>query len=174
MGYINAMYSIRTTDSFDNWFMGLRDVRARVRIQTRIDRLEMGNPGDSKSVGGGIVELRINYGPGYRVYYVQRGNVLVVLLCGGDKSSQQNDIAFAKEIAAYLDAVLEEAGDDPKFIIHALGVMARAHGMSQLARESGIKRESLYLALSEEGNPEFATIWKVVRALGIRLHAQPA
>ena len=97
-----------------------------------------------------------------------------MLLCGGDKSSQQNDIAFAKEIAAYLDAVLEEAGDDPKFIIHALGVMARAHGMSQLARESGIKRESLYLALSEEGNPEFATIWKVVRALSIRLHAQPA
>ena len=103
MGYINAMYSIRTTDSFDNWFMGLRDVRARVRIQTRIDRLEMGNPGDSKSVGGGIVELRINYRPGYRVHYVQRGNVLVVLLCGGDKSSQQNDIARAKEIASTLD-----------------------------------------------------------------------
>ena len=103
MGYINAMYSIRTTDSFDNWFMGLRDIRARVRIQTRIDRLEMGNPGDSKSVGGGIVELRINYGPGYRVYYVQRGDVLVVLLCGGDKSSQQNDIARAKEIASTLD-----------------------------------------------------------------------
>jgi len=97
------MYSIRTTGCFDDWFMGLRDIRARVRIQTRIDRLEMGNPGDSKSVGGGIVELRINYGPGYRVYYVQRGEVLVVLLCGGDKSSQQNDIARAKEISSALD-----------------------------------------------------------------------
>ncbi|WP_407669184.1 type II toxin-antitoxin system RelE/ParE family toxin [Orrella marina] len=103
MGYIFAMYSIRTTECFDDWFMGLRDIRARVRIQTRIDRLEMGNPGDSKSVGGGIVELRINYGPGYRVYYVQRGEVLVVLLCGGDKSSQQNDIARAKEISSALD-----------------------------------------------------------------------
>jgi len=79
-----------------------------------------------------------------------------------------------EEIAAYLDAAFEEAGDDPKFIAHALGVIARAHGMSQLAKESGIKRESLYRALSGEGNPEFATIWKVVRALGIRLHAQPA
>lgn len=103
MGYIFAMYSIRTTECFDDWFMGLRDIRARVRIQTRIDRLEMGNLGDSKSVGGGIVELRINYGPGYRVYYVQRGEVLVVLLCGGDKSSQQNDIARAKEISSALD-----------------------------------------------------------------------
>ncbi|MGE8686566.1 MAG: addiction module antidote protein [Achromobacter sp.] len=79
-----------------------------------------------------------------------------------------------EEMAAYLDAVLEEAGDDPKFIAHALGVIARARGMSQLARDTGIKRESLYRALSGEGNPEFATIWKVVRALGIRLHAEPA
>ncbi|BCF89243.1 MULTISPECIES: addiction module antidote protein [Paraburkholderia] len=76
-----------------------------------------------------------------------------------------------EEMAAYLDACLEEAGDDPRFIAHALGVIARARGMSQLARETGVKRESLYRALSGEGNPEFATIWKVVRALGIRLHA---
>lgn len=79
-----------------------------------------------------------------------------------------------EEIAAYLDAALEEAGDDPKFITHALGVIARARGMSQLARDTGVKRESLYRALSAEGNPEFATIWKVVRALGIRLHAETA
>lgn len=76
-----------------------------------------------------------------------------------------------EEMAAYLDACLEEAGDDPRLIAHALGVIARARGMSQLARETGVKRESLYRALSGEGNPEFATIWKVVRALGIRLHA---
>lgn len=79
-----------------------------------------------------------------------------------------------EEIIAYLDAALEEAGDDPKFVAHALGVIARARGMSQLARDTGIKRESLYRALSSEGNPEFATIWKVVRALGIRLHADSA
>ncbi|CAB3663855.1 addiction module antidote protein [Achromobacter pestifer] len=79
-----------------------------------------------------------------------------------------------EEVAAYLDAVLDEAGDDPKFVAHALGVIARARGMTQLARDTGVKRESLYRALSGEGNPEFATIWKVVRALGIRLHATPA
>ncbi|AOB32266.1 hypothetical protein AKI39_18390 [Bordetella sp. H567] len=79
-----------------------------------------------------------------------------------------------EEMAAYFDAALEEAGDDPRFVAHALGVIARARGMSQLARETGVKRESLYRALSGEGNPEFATIWKVVRALGIRLHAESA
>jgi probable addiction module antidote protein len=76
-----------------------------------------------------------------------------------------------KEIAAYLDACLEEAGDDPKFIAHALGIIARARGMTQLAQDTGLKRESLYRALSGKGNPEFGTIWKVIRALGIRLHA---
>ena len=79
-----------------------------------------------------------------------------------------------EDIAAYMDAAIAEAGDDPRFIAHALGVVARARGMTQLARETGIKRESLYRALSEEGNPEFATIWKVIRALGINLHAVPA
>jgi probable addiction module antidote protein len=79
-----------------------------------------------------------------------------------------------EEMAAYLDAALEEAGDDPRLVAHALGVIARARGMSQLARDTGVKRESLYRALSGEGNPEFATIWKVVRALGIRLHAESA
>lgn len=103
MGYINPMPSVRTTPYFDDWFSALRDIRARARIQTRIDRLEMGNPGDSKAVGGGILELRIDYGPGYRVYFTQRGAVLVVLLCGGDKSTQQADITRAKAIAAMLD-----------------------------------------------------------------------
>jgi len=103
MGYDRSMPSVRTTPDFDDWFAGLRDVRARVRIQTRIDRLEMGNSGDSKTVGGGVLELRINYGPGYRVYYVQRGAVLVVLLCGGDKSTQQADITQAKALANTLD-----------------------------------------------------------------------
>lgn len=79
-----------------------------------------------------------------------------------------------EDIAAYLDAVLEEAGDDPKFVAHALGVIARARGMTQLARDTGVKRESLYRALSADGNPEFATIWKVLHALGIRLHAELA
>jgi len=78
------------------------------------------------------------------------------------------------DMATYLDACLEEAGDDPAFITHALGVVARARGMTQLARDTGMTREGLYKALSEEGNPSFATVLKVMRALGIRLHATPA
>lgn len=79
-----------------------------------------------------------------------------------------------EDIAQYLDACLEEAGDDPAFIAKALGNIARARGMSQLARETGLGRESLYKALSGEGNPSFATILKVIRALGVRLHADTA
>ena len=78
------------------------------------------------------------------------------------------------DMAAYLDACLEEAGDDPAFIAHALGVIARARGMSQLARDTGLARENLYKALSSDGNPEFGTILKVIKALGLQLHAQSA
>ncbi len=78
-----------------------------------------------------------------------------------------------EEIAAYIDACLEEAGDDAAFIAHALGVVARAKGMTQLAKDTGLGRESLYKALSGEGNPSFATILKVMHALGVKLHAQP-
>ena len=79
-----------------------------------------------------------------------------------------------EDMAAYLDACLEEAGDDPSFIAHALGVIARARGMTQLARDTGLARENLYKALSRDGNPEFGTILKVVKALGLKLHAQTA
>lgn len=79
-----------------------------------------------------------------------------------------------EDIAAYFDACLEEAGDDPAFIARALGTIARARGMTQLARDTGLGRESLYRALSGQGNPSFGTILKVVRALGLQLHAQAA
>ncbi|MEW5893156.1 MAG: addiction module antidote protein [Pseudomonadota bacterium] len=77
-----------------------------------------------------------------------------------------------EDMAAYLDACLEEAGDDPAYIAHALGVIARARGMTQLARDTGLARENLYKALSADGNPEFGTILKVVKALGLQLHVQ--
>lgn len=79
-----------------------------------------------------------------------------------------------EDIQAYLDAVLEEGGDDPTYIIHALGIIARAKNMSQLARDTGISREGLYKALSEEGNPTFATVSKVAKALGLQIKFQSA
>ena len=97
------MLEVRQTEIFANWFKRLRDRRAKARIQARIDRLEMGNFGDVSPVGEGVSELRINYGPGYRVYFVQRGLVVVVLLCGGDKSSQNSDITKAKKLAKQLE-----------------------------------------------------------------------
>jgi putative addiction module killer protein len=90
---------IRQTEAFAHWFRRLRDRRAQRRIQVRIDRLEIGNPGDIRSVGGGVSELRIDYGPGYRVYFVRRRATLVILLAGGDKRTQQQDIASALKFA---------------------------------------------------------------------------
>lgn len=87
------------TAIFDHWLGKLKDRRAVARILVRIDRLALGNPGDVKSVGGGVSELKIDYGPGYRVYFAQRGQQLVLLLCGGDKSTQSDDISTAQRIA---------------------------------------------------------------------------
>ncbi len=87
------------SDEFDSWLRKLRDGRARARVEARILRLSLGNPGDAKSVGEGVSEMKIDYGPGYRVYFIQRGEELVVLLCGGDKSTQDDDIRQAKAIA---------------------------------------------------------------------------
>ncbi len=96
------MIEIRQTDQYAKWFKSLRDHNARMRINIRIRRLSLGNPGDVKPVGDGISELRIDYGPGYRVYFLQRGNEYILLLIGGDKSSQEKDIAKAKVFAENL------------------------------------------------------------------------
>ena len=96
------MPEVRQTETFAHWLARLRDRRARARIQVRIDRLQLGNPGDVKALGGGISEMRIDYGPGYRVYFVQRGAALVILLAGGDKLTQERDIAAARELARNL------------------------------------------------------------------------
>ncbi len=86
---------ILKTEIFSRWLDGLRDLHARARIQARIERLAMGNPGDVKPVGEGVSELRIDYGPGYRVYYTKRGREIIVLLAGGDKRTQNRDIETA-------------------------------------------------------------------------------
>ena len=93
---------VRQTAKFKAWFEELRDVRARARIQARIDRLSLGNPGDVRSVGSGVSELRIDYGPGYRVYFIHRGEDLIVLLAGGKKDTQARDIAQAITLASEL------------------------------------------------------------------------
>jgi putative addiction module killer protein len=93
------MFELVKSATFDRWFHGLRDIRARARIAARLDRLADGNLGDVKPVGHGISELRIDYGPGYRVYFMQRGAVLVVMLAGGDKRTQSTDIKLARRIA---------------------------------------------------------------------------
>lgn len=94
------MIELIKTNVFDRWLTDLRDRKARAKVETRLLRLRLGNAGDVKPVGAGVSEMRIDYGPGYRVYFMQRGPVMVVLLCGGDKGSQERDIARAKEIAA--------------------------------------------------------------------------
>lgn len=81
---------------FREWMLGLRDAQARARIRTRIDRLALGNLGDHRALGGGVMELKIDWGPGYRVYFAKTGNTLILLLCGGDKRTQQQDINTAK------------------------------------------------------------------------------
>lgn len=96
------MIEVRKTDEFDRWLRALRDQRAIAKIANRIERLALGNPGDVKPVGEGVSEMRISYGPGYRVYFKQAGKQIILLLCGGDKSSQDKDISRAKELAAEL------------------------------------------------------------------------
>jgi putative addiction module killer protein len=93
------MIEIRQTKTYMNWFEALRDRQAKARIDIRIRRLSMGNPGDIKPVGQGVSELRIDYGPGYRVYFIQRGETLIILLLGGDKRTQQRDIKTALDLA---------------------------------------------------------------------------
>lgn len=145
--------------------------------------------------------MRIDYGPGYRVYFKKMGQKVIVLLAGGDKKASPRtskppyvfteiyrsknmaktkttryDVAehlrTPEEMAAYLEACLEEANGDAAFIAKALGDIARAKGMTQVARDAGLSRESLYKALSGERTPGFDTILKVVGALGLKLHAE--
>jgi putative addiction module killer protein len=96
------VYQLQQTDVFASWLVGLRDVRAQARILARLESARLGNLGDCKAIGSGIREMRVHTGPGYRVYFVQKKQVILVLLCGGSKSSQTRDIARAKKLAEEL------------------------------------------------------------------------
>jgi putative addiction module killer protein len=103
MDYTYPVIEVRETPEFTRWLVALKDRRAVLHIVRRIGRVAAGNFGDVKSVGGAVAELRIDHGPGYRVYFTRRGSVLVILLCGGDKRTQSRDIEKAAEIAAKLE-----------------------------------------------------------------------
>ena len=104
------MFVIKRTPEFDAWFLKLRDRTTSIRLAVRLDKAQRGILGDVKAVGNGVFEMREFFGPGWRMYYVQRGSVLIVMLGGGDKSSQDGDIAAAKELAAHL--IFNEAPGD--------------------------------------------------------------
>ena len=96
------MFEVRQTESYERWFSSLRDRATKVRVDVRIRRLSLGNPADVRPVGEGVSELRVNFGPGYRIYFIQKDSKVIVLLAGGDKSSQALDIARAKALARNL------------------------------------------------------------------------
>jgi len=97
------MFTVLTTDTFSEWLDGLKDVRTRRRLATRLRKAELGNLGDVKSVGDGVMEMREHFGPGWRMYYIQRGTTMILMLGGGDKDAQARDIAMAKTIAQSLE-----------------------------------------------------------------------
>ena len=97
------MFEVQQTAIFEAWIDGFKDMRAVARIEVRLRRLSLGNVGDAKSLGDGVSEMRIDYGPGYRLYFTRRGERIVILLCGGDKKRQSGDIARAKQMAKEAD-----------------------------------------------------------------------
>jgi len=167
------------------------------REVSRIERLALGNPGDVKPVGEGISEMRISYGPGYRVYFKQTGKEIVLLLCGGVNAGQRylaskahrrgtmKGYRMAKTskfdaadylktpaaIAAYLTEAFET--DDAAYICTALDTVARAKGIANVAKATGLGRESLYKAFSGASKPEFDTVRKVMGSFGVKLVAEP-
>jgi putative addiction module killer protein len=102
-GYSLLVYQLQQTDTFITWLSNLRDMRAKARIVARLEAIRLGNLGDTRSVGGRVSELRVDVGGGYRVYFTRRQRVVIILLCGGDKSTQSRDIARAKQIAGAIE-----------------------------------------------------------------------
>jgi putative addiction module killer protein/probable addiction module antidote protein len=193
------MFEVFQTEVYAKWERNLSDSIARAAITARLARLAAGLPGDTQSVGDGVSELRVHYGPGYRVYFHKRGTRIIVLLCGGDKGSQRRDIAKAKELARtwelwdmseklipydpaeglttpeaveyFVNDALDSA--DAAYIAHAIGIAARAKGMTRIADETGLAREALYRSFSEDGNPSLKSTIAVLKSLGFVLSIKP-
>ena len=192
------MNTLLRSSDFDAWLSDLADQKAKARILARLTSATFGNFGDCAPVGEGVSEMRIHVGAGYRIYYARTGSTLYVLLAGGVKASQTKDIAKSEkdgsrakkdetvkkkkttykpfDAAAYLDndAVIAEyltaAAEDqnPEVFLAALGNVAKARGMAQIAKDAGLGRESLYKTLRAGAHPRFATINSVLHALGVK------
>jgi probable addiction module antidote protein len=172
------------TDEFSAWLKGLRDVRAKAKILTRIERLENGNPGDVEPIGQGLSEMKIDYGPatGFTSSSpVTRSRSFSAAIKQASRATSTRRRQLSKfDAADYLDspemitAYLNEALEtgDSRYIAQAIGTIARGKGMSAIAKESGLSRGNLYRALSENGTPEFGTIMKVLDAIDIQLEAK--
>lgn len=175
------MVEIRQTETYARWFSGLRDRQARARINVRIRRLSLGNPGDVRPVGfsgarpwsscwpagirrrrSGISRRHTSWREAFREHMEKTQTTSWDVV---------EHLETEEDMAAYLEAAFEDG--DAQLVAAALGDIARAKGMSQVARDTGLGRESLYKALSADGNPAFGTVLKVVEALGLRLHATP-
>lgn len=166
MGYTMGFKKLRATTEFTSWLDRLSDVNGRARIQARIQRLASGNPGKYRRLKFGVCELKVDSGPGYRVYYT----VMKTRIQNYDVAKH---LRTPEEMAAYLEASIAECDGDPAFVAHALGDIARAKGMARVARDTGLGRESLYKALSANGNPQLGTILKVAKALGLEFGVKP-
>lgn len=182
------MNIINQTDTFKNWLLSLKDLRAKAQILQRIKRAQQGNFGEYRVLGDGISEMKINIGQGYRIYYARQANTIYLLLLGGNNRYSGCQEVLAKHpkgkpmnitqfditeylnndeiIAMYLSEVLQN-GSDEEFIA-ALNDIARAKGMNEIAKKSGISRESLYQTLSSE-KPRFESVRKILAALNIDL-----
>lgn len=183
-----------------DWLDGLKDRQARQQIQARMGRLRLGNFGQKGSVGEGVQELKVDYGPGYRVYFGLDGQTIVVLLTGGDKSTQDDDIKEAKSIGAntkrkkrmptidysehlladlqdldyaagYLTAALEEGED--VFLLAVRDVVQAHGGINSLSQATSLNRENLYAMLSKEGNPRLSSLAKILNTLGLAISFVP-
>ncbi len=193
------MVEFKQTETFRKWRRRIKDERTRVIIASRLDRLGFGHAGDAKPVGHGISELRIDFGPGYRIYFRRSGMTIIILLCGGDKSTQAKDVETAsacrkngatmkkkaekltnydpaedlgsdEAITVFMAEALQT--NDAAYIAHAVGVVARAKGMAQIAEQTGLSREQLYRSFSQRGNPTLKTTLAVMSALGVTLTAK--
>ena len=187
------MIEVVESSTFKRWIRGLRDRGAVARINARLRSLSLSHAGDVRAVGGGVHEMRVHHGPGYRVYFLRAARWCCAAATriasnatsnapGGWRGTGGNDernvlpvgrrgtsADAGKTRGLYLEACAEEDPGDGSLIRAALNDIARSGNMSRLARETGMSREGLYKALSENGNPSFATVMRIARALGMQV-----